>query len=176
MNIQRKPYLLLLALLLTWGLLSSIQAFAAAKDACSIVTTDDAAAAIGEPVRPGRSEPRSMNGAEGTNCRFRSTQGSALSGKTVSVTVEYSSTDISGNTHGMADNLKSSGFKDVREISGVGDAAVWGTTSMMGRPTAELTVQKGKSIILIIILAGIPDNAIALARAKDLAMKILPRA
>jgi hypothetical protein len=151
----------------------SIPAFAA-KDACTLLTADDAQAAVGEPVGPPKSRPRSMAGAEGSNCQFRSTQGSALSAKSVSLTVEYSSSDISGNEGGMMENLKSAGFKNVHAVSGVGSSAVWGTNSVMGRPQGELSVLKGKTIMLIIIISGLPDEA-ALDRAKAVALKILPK-
>jgi hypothetical protein len=157
-------------------LLTPVSSWAAAKDACSLITSDDAQAALREPVGPPKSRPRSMAGAEGTNCQYRSTQGSALKAKSVSLTVEYSSSDISGNENGMMDNLKSAGYKNVRQISGVGSSAVWGTTSMMGRPMGELSVLKGKSVMLIIIVDGIADDATALDRAKALALKVLPRA
>lgn len=149
---------------------------AAAKDACSLVTSADAQEALGEPVGPSRSQPRSMNGADGTVCKFRSTQGGAMSAKSVSVTVEYSSSDISGNTKGMMDNLKSAGYSNVKEVSGIGDGAVWATNTVMGKPTAELSVLKGKTIMLMISISGFADEASALDRAKHLANKILPRA
>jgi hypothetical protein len=47
---------------------------------------------------------------------------------------------------------------------------------MMGHPTGELTVRKGKNLILTIIISGMQDEATALARAKALAATILPKA
>jgi hypothetical protein len=117
-----------------------------------------------------------MAGADGTNCKFRSTQGSALKAKSVSVTVEYSSTDISSQFSSMADSMKSQGYKNVQNISGVGDAAIWGTNSMVGRPTGELTIRKGKSTMLIILISGVADETDALNRAKALAAKVVPKA
>ncbi|MGA7217033.1 MAG: hypothetical protein WBX38_01885 [Candidatus Sulfotelmatobacter sp.] len=157
-------------------LLTSVPSWAAAKDACSLITSDDAQAALGEPVGLPKSRPRSMAGADGSNCQYRSTQGSALKAKSVSLTVGYSSSDISGNENGMMENLKSAGYKNVRQISGVGSSAVWGTNSMMDRPTGELSVLKGKNIMLIIIIDGIADEPTALDRAKALAAKVLPKA
>jgi hypothetical protein len=165
-----------LFLFLFAAVLVPARSWAAAKDACSLITSDDAQAALGEPVGPPKSRPRSMAGAEGTNCQYRSTQGSALKAKSVSLTAEYSSSDISGNENGMMDNMKTSGYKSVRQISGVGSSAVWGTTSMMGKPMGELSVLKGKSVMLIIIIDGIADEATALDRAKALALKVLPKA
>jgi len=163
---------LVLYLLASFLVLAPAPASAAAKDACSLITAADAQAALGEPVSPPRNEPRPGASA----CRFRSTQGSALSAKTVTLSAHYSDTDISGNDTGMAETLKAAGYKNVHQVPGVGDAAVWGTNSMMGRPMGELTVRKGKSLILTIIISGIPDEATALARAKALAATILPKA
>src|SRR5580658_2005338 len=94
---------------------------AAAKDACSLITSADAQAALGEPVSPPRNEPR----PEGSACRFRSAQGASLTAKTVTLSAHYSDTDVTGNDTGMADSLKAAGFKNVQQVSGVGDAAVW---------------------------------------------------
>ena len=143
-----------------------------AKDACSLITAADAQAALGEPVSSPRSEPR----PEGTACSFRSAQGPSLTAKTVTLSTHYSDTDISGDDSGMAESLKTAGFKDVHQVSGVGDAAVWGATVMLDRPAGELTVRKGKNLILTIIISGIADEATALDRAKALAITILPKA
>jgi hypothetical protein len=173
MNLRHALAIALLSCLLT-GLvvLAPVPASAAAKDACSLITSADAQAALGEPVSPPRNEPRPGASA----CRFRSTQGSALSAKTLTVTAHYSDTDVSGNEAGMAESLKAAGYKNVQQVSGVGDGAVWGTNSMMGHPTGELTVRKGKNLILTIIISGIQDEATALTRAKALAASILPKA
>ena len=46
---------------------------------------------------------------------------------------------------------------------------------MMGKPTGELTVRKGKTVMLIILIVGL-DDATSLDRAKALAAKVLPQA
>jgi len=149
---------------------------AAAKDACSLMSAADAEAALGEPVGAPVSEPRSSGASDGSECKFKSTQGRALKGKNVALTVQYATSDVTGSTKGIADNLRSAGMKNVHEVSGVGDGAVWGSTSMMGRPMGELSVLKGKHIMLIILINGIADEADSLSRAKALAAKVLPKA
>ncbi len=146
----------------------------AAKDACSLVTAEDAQSAIGESVGPGRSQPRPLNGAEATNCRFRSLS-HAAGGKSVSLTVAYSDSDIRDAMKQMLDSLKSAGMQNVHDVPGVGDSAVWGMTTVMGKPSVELTVRKGNNIMLIIIIDGL-DEATALERARMLAAKVLPKA
>ncbi len=152
--------------------LTSTPARAAAKDACSLITSADAEAALGEPVAPPRHEPR----PEGSACSFRSAQGPSLTAKTVTLSTHYSDTDISGNENAMADSLRAARFTNVQPVLGVGDTAVWGTASMMGRPSGNLTVRKGKNLILTIIISGIADEATALDRAKALATAVLPKA
>ncbi len=152
--------------------LAPAPARAAAKDACSLISSADAEAALGEPVAPPRNEPRT----DGSACSFRSAQGASLTAKTVTLNAHYSDTDITGNESGMADSLRAAGFKNVQPVSGVGDAAVWGTASMLGRPSGNLTVRKGKNLILTIIISGIDDDATALDRAKALALTVLPKA
>jgi hypothetical protein len=143
----------------------------AAKDACTLVTSAEAEAALGEPVGPPRSETRPTPGGEGSVCKFRST----ARGKSLSVNVHYSSTDLSGRAAGIKDNLKAAGYSNVHDVAGVGDSAVWGTNSVLGKPVGELTVLKGKAVMLVIIINGLPDSDSALDRAKALAAKVLPR-
>jgi hypothetical protein len=168
----RRSLALQFNLVLCLGAFAAIPGWSAAKDACSLITSADAQAALGEPVSPPRNEPR----PGGSACRFRSAQGPSLSAKTVTLTAHYSDTDVSGNESNMADSLKAAGFKNVHQVSGVGDAAVWGATTMMGRPSGNLTVRKGKNLILTIIISGIADEATALDRAKALAAAVLPKA
>ena len=101
----------LLPLLVFAGLsfVAPIPAAAAAKDACSLMTSADAQAVLGEPTGAGKSEPRSFNGAEGTVCKFRTVQGSAMKARSVSLNVQYSNSDISGNDSGMMADMKSAG-------------------------------------------------------------------
>lgn len=150
-------------------------ASAAVKDACTVITSTDAQAVLGEPVGPPEPQSRSSGAGEGSVCKFRSAQGKALSRKTISLTIEYSTDDLSGTAGGISSNLKSAGFKSVHDVAGVGDRAVWGVTSLMGKAMDELTVLKGKHTMLIILTVGIQDEAAALDRAKSLAVKILPK-
>jgi hypothetical protein len=165
------PLALVSCLFIGFVVMAPAPARAAAKDACSLITAADAEAALGEPVAPPRNEPRT----DGSACRFRSAQGASLTAKTVTLNAHYN-TDISGSESGMADSLKAAGFKNVQPVLGVGDAAVWGTASMMGRPSGNLTVRKGKNLILTIIISGIADDAVALDHAKALALTVLPKA
>jgi len=148
---------------------------AAGKDACKLFTPKDAQTAFGEPVDEATTHPDSINGSEGSTCKFRSTQGVGIHNKNISVPVEYSSQGFAADTRRMIDALKSAGYQGVRQVSRVGDNAIWGTNSVMGTPLGELTVIKGKSTMIIILINGISDDA-ALDRAKDLARKILPKA
>jgi len=75
----------------------------------------------------------------------------------------------------MAETLKQAGFKDVHPVTGAGDEAIWATNTILGRAMDELTVRKGKSILLIILVDGISDEATALTRAKTLASLALNR-
>ena len=76
----------------------------------------------------------------------------------------------------MSENLKSGGFQNVHDVGGVGDEAFWGSRSAMGKTMGELSVRKGKSILIEIVISGFEDEAAALDRAKALAAKALPRA
>ena len=162
-------------LLAAWAILIPRPSSAAVKDACTVISSADAEAAIGEAVGPPQPENGASGAGEGSGCRYRSAQGKALSRKSVSLSVRYTNDDLSGSSKGISDDLKSNGFKDVHEVSGVGDRAVWGTTSLMGRSTTELTVLKGKHTMVIVIISGIADDATAIDHAKALALKVLPK-
>jgi hypothetical protein len=165
---------LLPTLLVSFVVLSCVHANAAgSKDACTLIAPADAQTAIGEPVGPPRAENRSFGAGDGSSCKYRSTIGSALKAKSVSLSVHYSQTDLTGSADGIAQNLKSSGFKDVQKIAGIGSAAVWGANTVLGRPQGELTVIQGKSVMLVILIDGIADPADALARAKSIASKAI---
>jgi hypothetical protein len=147
-----------------------------AKDACSLITAEDATAAIGEPVGPPKAESAYGPQGDGTVCKFKSTQGNAFHAKSVSITVHYIKDDVGGSNKGIEDNLKTAGFQNVHQVSGVGDSAVWGTMSMLGRPTGELTVLHGKHLMIIILINGVADEGTALDHAKVLAAKALSKA
>ncbi len=149
---------------------------AADKDACSLVTAADAEAALGEPVGAPTPELRPSPPGQASACRFRSTQSRGLKAKTVSVSVHYATEDLHASMPGMMDNLKSAGYQNVHSVAGVGEEAIWASRVMMGKTTGELTVRKGKSTLVVIIINGLPDDATALDHAKALAAKVLPKA
>jgi hypothetical protein len=155
--------------------LIAISAQAAPKDACSLITPTDAQSVLNEPVGAPRSESRSSSAGDGTSCQYRSTIGGAFKAKSVSVEVHYSQTDLTGSASGITENLKSAGFKTVHDVAGIGTAAIWASNSILGRAQGELTVIQGKSVMLIIILNGFPDQTDALARAKVIASKAIAK-
>jgi hypothetical protein len=157
------------------GLIVTGNVRAATMDACTLFTPADAQKALGEPVGPSQAEGRSFGAGEGSSCRYRSATGQAVSGKSVSLNVRHSETDLTGSTTGIAENLKSAGFKNVHEVAGIGSAAVWASNSILGRLQGELTVIQGKSVMLIVIIKGIPDEADALSRAKAIAAASIQR-
>ena len=118
---------------------------------------------------------RPSGDGEASVCEFRSSQSKGLKAKSLSVTVHYSNSDVRGSAPEITSNLNAAGFTNVRQVSGVGDSAVWATRTMMGKPMGELTVLKGKSVMLTIISNGVPDEASALERSKALAAKLLPK-
>ena len=151
-----------------------LPSYGAVTDACAVVTQGDAEAALGEPVSAPRRLSHPSTGGEAPGCRYRAARGSALEAKTVSVTIHYDAAGR-GNLNAIVHSEEKAGYKSVREVDGVGDAAVWGVVSSLGRMNGELSVRKGSSTLLVIILGGISDEPAALKSAKDLAAKALPR-
>ncbi len=158
-----------LVALFAFSFRSALPALAAVKDACSVITPADAQAVLGEPVGPAKSATQAAGPGDGFVCKYKSTIGNAFRAKSLSVTVQYSRTDLTGSANGIAESEKQTGYQDVHMVPGVGSAAVWGTLSMPGRPQGELTVFKGKNVMLIILVKGVEEGA-ALERAKSLAL------
>jgi len=154
---------------------ASASAQGAIKDACSLIASADAQSVLQETVGPPKSENRSSGAGDGSSCQFRSTVGTAFKAKSVLVEVHYSSSDLTGSTNGIAQNLKSAGFKNVHDVPGIGTAAVWASNSILGRAQGELTVIYGKSVMLIVIINGIPNEADSLADARIIASKALAK-
>jgi hypothetical protein len=112
--------------------------------------------------------PPSAPGLEYSSCNFK-----ALAGKTrVSLLARYSQNRPNDSAQELMAKLHTQGYQGIREISGVGDGAVWANLGM----THQLTVMKGRGIFLLITISGPGDEATELERAKSLAAKILPRA
>jgi len=148
---------------------------ALAKDACSLLTSDDLHATLGQPFHQVRNGmiPPSAPGLQYSACTFETVKG----GSRLSLLARYSSTRDNDRTSELMAKLRSQGFQDVREISGIGDGAVWAVMTISARSnTCQLTFMKGKRIFLLLTIAHAQDPAAALEQGKALAARILPRA
>jgi hypothetical protein len=146
-----------------------------AKDACSLVTAGDVRAVIGEEVHqvPAGIIPPSGPGLEYSSCRFKT----ASKTRTVSLLARYSKGRPNDSITELVAKMRSQKLPGVREISGVGDGAVWdGGPLSKTSGSYQLTFMKGKFVFLLITLTGSFTEAGALEQAKALAAKILPRA
>ena len=148
---------------------------AATKDACTLLGPSDAQAALGVPVGAAKSENRSFGKGEATSCAYRPTTGKPFGGKSVSLEIRYSNDDLTGSEKGIAETFKSAGYPTVHPVSGVGTGAVWASNTMMGGLQGELTVIQGKSVMLVILINGLPSDADALSSAKVIAAKALAK-
>ena len=128
-------------------------------DACSLITTDEAAAALGEPVDPGAPpEPGS------SSCLF---SGHPAQGITID------SVEISITSGGDFDpNKKSIPGLTITPESGIGDAAYYVS---IGAGHVVLNVKKGQTTFTTSVLkAGASDSQLQ-AGEKTLALAILGR-
>jgi hypothetical protein len=157
------------------SLLFPAAVYAAGPDACSLLDATSAQKALGEPVGPPKLENRSFGKGEATSCQYRSTVGKSLKAKSVSLEVRHSDDDLTGSAKGIEQSFQSSGFKNVHQVSGVGSAAVWASNSIFGRSQGELTVIQGKSIMLIVLIEGVPNEAGAISNATLIASKALAK-
>jgi hypothetical protein len=130
-----------------------------ALDACTLITTDEAAAALGEPVDPGTvPEP----GA--SSCLFSGhpAQGISIDGVEISIT----------GLGGFDPNKKSIPGLTITPVSGVGDAAYYVS---IGAGHVVLNVKKGQTTFTVSVLKnGASDSQLQDAE-KTLALAILGR-
>ncbi|MGA9505669.1 MAG: hypothetical protein WBV31_14615 [Terriglobales bacterium] len=134
----RSKRVLLALLLVGVGWLDTPPARAAAKDACSLITSADASAALGSPVARQQRDSDSIE-AEITNCKFN---GVGVRAESVTLTADYRSADVNADLNGVVEKLKSEGFKAEREIEGVGDSAIWAANFGAGSSVGELYVRR----------------------------------
>jgi len=156
-------------------LFSILLPVARAKDACTLMTAEDIRAVIGEEVHvvPGGMTPPSGPGLEYSSCRFKTASGT----RTVSLLARYSQNTPNDSTAELVAKMQSQKMPGVREISGVGDGAVWsGGAFDKTRATYQLNFMKGKFAFFVINFSGSFTEATALEQAKALAAKILARA
>jgi len=125
-------------------------------DACTLITADEAAAAIGEPVDPGAPpEPGS------SSCLFSA---QAISTNSVEITI----TSVADFT---PDKPSITGLT-ITKVSGVGDAAY---TLSIGPGYLVLNVRKGQTTFSVSVLLHGASNDQLLDKEKTLAGLILGR-
>lgn len=169
MNCRLKVLISAVTCLLVLGAQSFVpKAAAEVKSACSLVTAEDVEAFIGEPA----SRPQRESYYSSSTCRFLGSQNRT---KYLSVMVQQVTTDSSAGTTATPDYFKIFNFKNVQQVLGVGDEAMWASATFGGRQICQLFVNKGKSTRLIIMIGGFPDDADTLDRARILANKILSK-
>jgi hypothetical protein len=142
------------------------KASAQIKDVCGLVDTADATALLGEEVSAPQAESSGRTGS--ATCRFLT---SKVPLKSLSVLVQYAQLSPTS----MADHLKALLATNVQQVPGVGDDAAWGSMTIAGRTICQLSVRKGKSMRLLLMISGLPDDPGLLSRARILALKILAK-
>jgi hypothetical protein len=127
-------------------------------DACTLITTDEAAAALGEPVDPGAPpEPGS------SSCLF--------SANTQNISIDSVEISITGAGTFNPSQMSISGLT-ITQVSGVGDAAYYVS---IGAGYQVLNVKKGQTTFTTSVLkAGASDSQLQSAE-KTLALAILGR-
>jgi hypothetical protein len=128
-------------------------------DACSLITTDEAAAALGEPVDPGTvPEP----GA--SSCLFSGhpAQGISIDGVEISIT----------GVGGFDPNKKSIPGLTITPVSGVGDAAYYVS---IGAGYQVLNVKKGQTTFTVSVLKASTSDSQLQSAENTLALAILGR-
>jgi hypothetical protein len=133
--------------------------------ACALVTAEEGAAALGEPVDPPSEQiinPGGGNVAAVSQCTL---QASASPRKTLSVFLRRSPVADS-RPDSVRRTLAESGVT-TRDVAGTGDAAFWGA--------AQLHVFSGPDLYLIVTVSGLADED-ALAQAEGIARQALSRA
>jgi hypothetical protein len=144
-----------------------------AKNACDLLSASDAQAVIGEAVgKPQNDVIAKGNPADVSICKYNT---AGQSPKTVSLMSRYTGSPNHEDAAQIAKTLEKNGYKNVHEVPGIGDRAIWAMTAFNQRITGQLTVLKGDKILYVVTLIGFPDEPTSLDKAKTLALKILPK-
>jgi hypothetical protein len=136
---------------------------AAPLSACSLLTIEEAAAIIGEPIE----EPNESNsGSTVSNCNWSAR---SLSGRGLGILIRraYSDAEAARVYTEARDQSKSLSNVDPQTVSGLGDNAYWA-----GGNLNQLNVFKGRYWLIIMAMAGQED---ALRIAQQVAEKALER-
>jgi hypothetical protein len=128
-------------------------------DACKLITTDEAAAALGEPVDPG-----AVPEAGSSSCLFSGhpATGISIDGVEISIT----------GLGGFDPNKKSIPGLTITPISGVGDAAYYVS---IGAGHQVLNVKKGQTTFTVSVLKASGSDSQLQTAEKTLALAILGR-
>ncbi|HUE82779.1 MAG TPA: hypothetical protein VMM84_11765 [Pyrinomonadaceae bacterium] len=135
------------------------------SDPCAIISQEEAGAILGEPV----AVPKGQIVSEGTEktaavsqCTFAA---AATPAKTFTILARRS--PLKDNNPVATRKTLNEANIPTREISGVGDAAFWGSH--------QLHAFKGGDLYLVVSIFGIKDEAEGLDKAKAIAEKALNR-
>jgi hypothetical protein len=152
-----------------------------AYDPCAILPAADVGTALGAGVGAGALTDQSNGDVELKLCNW--TQELVPDGGTVGTKRRsnlllrcYGPGD---NDPGTARTTLQGLYKNVVDVPGVGDTAIWGSGGIGSTSTTTLSGQLdvfvGKSIYFIIDVSGPFDDATALAAAKQLALEVVPK-
>ena len=144
-----------------------------AKNACNLLSAADVQAVIGEAVgKPQNDTIAKSDTTDVSVCKYNTAGQSA---KTVSLLSRYTGAPNHEDAAVIAKTLEKNGYKNVHEVPGIGDHAIWAMTGINHRITGQLTVLKGDKILFVVTLIGFPDEPTSFDKAKSLALKVLPK-
>lgn len=137
------------------------------------MTAADVQTVIGETVGKPQNETIAKSSTTDVSvCKYNT---AGQSGKTISLMSRYTGAPNHEDPAQIAKNVQKTGYKNVHEVPGIGDHAIWAMTAINHRITGQLTVLKGAKILYVVTLIGFPDEPASLDKAKSLALKILPK-
>jgi hypothetical protein len=146
------------------------------KNACALLTKAEVEAALDEAVTDPQERVVSVgdgNLAAVSTCSFRSAHpASATTAKSVSLMARYSPAPNKNAATEVRATLAQSG-QTVKDVAGVGDAAIWTFRPVGRNATGQLNVFQKGTVYLIVTVSGITVESAALDRAKTLGLAAL---
>ena len=143
-------------------------------DPCSMLTQSDVSTAIGGAVEAGTPSDTSSGAVEVKHCDWDSSATPPAGRANLLVRCYDKDTVDPAEVKNTLTGL----YTNVVDVSGVGDGAVWGSGvigSTMATIDGQLDVFVGENVYFIVGVGHMPDDATALAAAKQMAQGVVPK-
>ncbi len=135
---------------------------------CTIIAPKDFFAAIGVPGGTEQASTQTVNGDRIVNCLYKPSVSVGASSA-----INFVFTSDGATYYGKMKQNEQGILGSENDLSGLGDAAFWGTGTPLASDAFQLNVRKGNVIVVIEMDGSAEDGSVYLNSAKQFAQTIL---